>query len=574
MSDSTAPKKREHEKSRVKFALSRWWENPVFLREFVAILRGNRAFLLAFFYLCVLTLVVWTAWPQTGELVTSGSIKNRFVFTVFGVSQMVMLGLMAPAFGSSAITGEKERRTLDMILTAPIPIGRILRGKLVTAITYLLILVFLSMPLVSVCMIMPGVDDVMVISLYIILFDAAIVFGMISLMCSVMFDRSYAAMSVSYLMVMPLLILLVVMALTATNTFFAIPGVILITLISLGASLTMYHFSSRRMHQPFNPLPQAAAEEDTSKQVGMVFDFKEFPDNLLAPKPLLTVLPDGVNPVFRKESVQIFGRGSQFIRILTQVSLLMGLVTGAMMIWNPTIHLHYLTALTFLIAPSFACPAFTLEREKGTLDVLLTSLIKPWSILWGKVWVCFRVTGTLLLLPGLLLLFYPIFPVLGLDTNTAFMTTLWQLPLYLAIIVATLFLVVAIGVASSLMMRSTFASMVVTYVVILVLFILPFSAVTILAEIDTPPRDVESLDYLMVTSPFNAIEEVHRAGLIQPPALRSDSVGAGQQAAVGPTLGLGATAIYLGLCFFVSVGLLILCESKFDTFALRSVQVR
>ena len=45
-------------------------------------------------------------------------------------------------------------------------------------------------------------------------------------------------------------------------------------------------------------------------------------------------------------------------------------------------------------------------------------------------------------------------------------------------------------------------------------------------------------------------------------------------AAAGPTLGFGCTLVYLLMCFVVSVVLLIICETNFDSFALRSVQFR
>ena len=38
-----------------------------------------------------------------------------------------------------------------------------------------------------------------------------------------------------------------------------------------------------------------------------------------------------------------------------------------------------------LVGPVFSAGSVTSERERETLDLLLTTIISPWQILWGKL---------------------------------------------------------------------------------------------------------------------------------------------------------------------------------------------
>ncbi len=57
----------------------------------------------------------------------------------------------APSFAAGAITGEKERKTYEMLLASPMRPGSIVLGKLVASLAHLAVLVFCSLPIVMIC---------------------------------------------------------------------------------------------------------------------------------------------------------------------------------------------------------------------------------------------------------------------------------------------------------------------------------------------------------------------------------------------------------------------------------------
>ena len=65
---------------------------------------------------------------------------------------------MAPSFAAGAITGEKERKTYEMLLASPLRPGAIVLGKLIASLTHLAVLIFSSLPIVMLCLPLGGVS--------------------------------------------------------------------------------------------------------------------------------------------------------------------------------------------------------------------------------------------------------------------------------------------------------------------------------------------------------------------------------------------------------------------------------
>ena len=105
-------------------------ENPVLQRELLVNLRMLRGFVLLFFYVAALGAVVYVAWPTNQRLdLTTSPEEARQLVNLFFLGQYVLLALMAPSFAAGTITGEKERRTYEMLLASPLRPGAIVTGK-------------------------------------------------------------------------------------------------------------------------------------------------------------------------------------------------------------------------------------------------------------------------------------------------------------------------------------------------------------------------------------------------------------------------------------------------------------
>ena len=117
---------------------------------------------------------------------------------------------MAPTFAAGSITGEKERKTYEMLLASPLRPGTILVGKLLSSLSYLVILILSSLPLMILCYLLGGLLLSEITRSYLVLILAAGTFGLLSVACSSYFRRTSSALVVSYLVTLPLAVLCVV----------------------------------------------------------------------------------------------------------------------------------------------------------------------------------------------------------------------------------------------------------------------------------------------------------------------------------------------------------------------------
>ena len=96
-------------------------DNPVLTRELLVTLRSSRAFVLQLLYVCALGSLVFFQWPagEAGARQVSPGVA-RTLFDIFFLGQFFLVALMAPTFASGSITGEKERKTYELLLASPL----------------------------------------------------------------------------------------------------------------------------------------------------------------------------------------------------------------------------------------------------------------------------------------------------------------------------------------------------------------------------------------------------------------------------------------------------------------------
>ena len=111
-------------------------------------------------------------------------------------------------------------------------------------------------------------------------------------------------------------------------------------------------------------------------------------------------MEDGTNPVYDKEiRSEIFSQGTLMLRVVIQVSMLMAIPIMAVCLYLRTFYapwyIAYVLVFNMLVGPVFSAGSVTSERERETLDLLLTTSITPWQILWGKFIAGLRVSSVL-----------------------------------------------------------------------------------------------------------------------------------------------------------------------------------
>ena len=459
-------------------------ENPVLQRELLVNLRSARSFALLFVYNALLGLVVVLAWPKAHQLdLTRNPEEAKSLVNLFFLSQYVLTCLMAPSFAAAAITGEKERKTYEMLLASPLKPGAIVLGKLFASLAHLGILVFSSLPIVMLCLPLGGVSFYEVLATYLALAISIVTFGMISVACSSYFRRTASSLAVSYLLILPLALagILVWNALSAGSAgqLRLLLSVTAFPAICATVCIVLFRSTARRLLYP----PDVGSEgsevvdidQETREAVGMVIQRDQFPDRLFAPAKRTTLLSDHANPVYDKEMrSEIFAQGTLMLRLVIQASMLLAIPLMAVcLFWRQELiawYFCYVAVFNVLVSPVFSAGAISGERERQTLDLLLTTIVSPWQILWGKFLASLRVSGVLTVF-----LLWPVF-LACLMPGTYYWSNLPAVAAMFAVVALCCVTTTTLGLFCSMLFRKTSQSMMATYLVILALFCLPIAA--------------------------------------------------------------------------------------------------
>ncbi len=183
-------------------------ENPVMQRELLTNLRASRSFWLMLFYQLALSAVLLAAYPSGQRVdLTSDSAAAVQLVDFFFLGQYIIASLMAPTFAAGAISGEKERKTYEMLLASPLHPWAIVIGKMVASLTHLAVLIVASLPIVMLALPLGGVSIYEVLAAYLWLVASVILFGSIGLACSGGFRRTASSLVVSYLVILPLVLI-------------------------------------------------------------------------------------------------------------------------------------------------------------------------------------------------------------------------------------------------------------------------------------------------------------------------------------------------------------------------------
>ncbi len=485
-------------------------ENPVLQRELLVNLRTNRAFLLLAIYQLLLAAVVLIAWPSDERLdLTTNPPSAQKLVNLFFLGQYVIASLMAPSFAAGAITGEKERRTYEMLLASPLRPGAIVVGKMVASLTHLGMLILASLPIIVLCLPLGGVSVHEVLAAYLGLIVSIILFGAIGVFCSSYFSRTSSSLVVSYLIILPLVILAVMFwgALEGEGALRLKWAVFVVPAFVLSAVILMCSAAAGRLLYPPDVGSEGKEvidlEQEAEEAIGLVIQPDQFPDRLFAPPKRLELMPDGTNPVYDKEiHSEIFSQGTLMLRLVIQISMLLAIpLMGVFLFWQverAAWFSVYVIVFNMLVGPVFLAGSMTSERERQTLDLLLTTTLTPWQILSGKFVVGFRISAVLTSF-----LLWPLF--LGTILNNKFWTNWEAVLLFFAVVSMVCLVNAVVALVCSLFQKKTSIALMSTYVVLLLLYVAPPAVVSLFQILDFAPQLIARAEWLGATSPFSAV---------------------------------------------------------------------
>lgn len=177
--------------------------NPVALKELRGRMRGPRAFIVLTVYVALMslfTVVLYLiyATSRTVMLSTTGGVIGKLIFGGIVAVELFLVCFIAPAFTAGAISGERERRTFNLLRTTLLPAHRLVLGKLLSALAYIVLLLLVAVPLQSLAFLMGGVSIGEVLLSVELLLVTAIGYGAAGLYFSAATKRTLTASILTY----------------------------------------------------------------------------------------------------------------------------------------------------------------------------------------------------------------------------------------------------------------------------------------------------------------------------------------------------------------------------------------
>jgi len=194
--------------------------NPMLVKELRGRMRDTRAFVMLTVYLAVLgcfTSIVYASY--TSMTATPGSwgamaYAGKVLFSTVVLLEIFLVAFITPAFTAGAISGERERKTYEVLRTTLLPARRLVLGKLGAALAYVLLLILTAVPLESLAFMLGGVvAEELVLALAILLVTAFAV-AAVGLFASTLARTTLIATVIAYAAVLlmvvgiPLLVLI------------------------------------------------------------------------------------------------------------------------------------------------------------------------------------------------------------------------------------------------------------------------------------------------------------------------------------------------------------------------------
>jgi ABC-2 type transport system permease protein len=175
--------------------------NPVLVKEIKLRFRSLKSFTGILFYLIAMAIFVFGFIMLTTSFTGTGYFRPEESFFMFAMLTFIQLGLIlfiTPGLTAGAISTEREKQTLNILLTTSQTSFQIITGKLTSSIAFLLLLLVAGLPIYSMVFLFGGVSPGQLGVIFLFFFLTMLAVGGIGIMYSTIIRKTIVAMIATY----------------------------------------------------------------------------------------------------------------------------------------------------------------------------------------------------------------------------------------------------------------------------------------------------------------------------------------------------------------------------------------
>ena len=179
--------------------------NPVLRNESKISVRSIKFTLMIFAYISVLSVAVMIYYSSVNEAIFSNGLyleSSKLFYVVMALGQAILLLFIVPALSSTAICSEREKQTLDILLSSKLTPFQIIIGKVSASSLRVIILIISTMPLYAIGAIIGVVKISNILSLIVFFIVNTIFVSSIGVFVSTCIKASKVSTALSYALVL------------------------------------------------------------------------------------------------------------------------------------------------------------------------------------------------------------------------------------------------------------------------------------------------------------------------------------------------------------------------------------
>ena len=157
-------------------------------------------------------LVISSSSRSANNGVNNWSSIGYLLYTLLLIIQIFLILFITPAFTATTINGEKERQTFDLLLCSRLSPFSLISGKLLAGMMNALLLIAASLPVFSLVFFFGGVSPLQATQALAVSIVTALVAATLGVFCSAIFQRPAVSTAITYMLVLLWLILPLIIA--------------------------------------------------------------------------------------------------------------------------------------------------------------------------------------------------------------------------------------------------------------------------------------------------------------------------------------------------------------------------
>lgn len=175
--------------------------NPVLVKEVKLRFRSLKSFTGILFYLIAMSIFVFGFIFLTTSFTGTGFFRPEQSFLLFGLLTYIQLGLIlfiTPGLTAGTISTEREKQTLNILLTTSQSSMQIILGKLSSSIAFLVLMLIAGLPIYSLVFLFGGISPGQLGLIFLFFFLTMITVGSIGVMFSTITRKTIVSMIATY----------------------------------------------------------------------------------------------------------------------------------------------------------------------------------------------------------------------------------------------------------------------------------------------------------------------------------------------------------------------------------------